>query len=141
MIHAHVDQGKNTSIVTENKSRYYKNMSGLIKLILKWVISAVAIMGTAYLLKGIIVPGPYIAFVLALVFGLLNAVLRPVLIILTLPVTILTLGLFTLVINGFLFWLPTTFIEGFVVENFWWAIGGALLVSIFSWIGNALLSD
>tara|TARA_B100000745_G_scaffold81418_1_gene50436 strand:+ start:876 stop:1226 length:351 start_codon:yes stop_codon:yes gene_type:complete len=116
-------------------------MSGLIKLILKWVISAVAIMGTAYLLKGIIVPGPYIAFVLALVFGLLNAVLRPVLIILTLPVTILTLGLFTLVINGFLFWLPTTFIEGFVVENFWWAIGGALLVSIFSWIGNALLSD
>lgn len=116
-------------------------MSDLLKLLLKWVISALAIMGTAYLLKGIIVPSFYIAFVLALVFGLLNAVLRPILIILTLPVNILTLGLFTLIINGFLFWLPSTFIEGFTVENFWWAIGGALLVSVFSWIGNGLLSD
>jgi len=98
-------------------------------------------MGTAYLLKGIVVPSVYIALVLALIFGLLNAVIRPVIIVLTLPVNIITLGLFTLIINGFLFWLPSTFIEGFIVENFWWAIIGAILVSIFSWIGNGLLSD
>jgi len=116
-------------------------MSGLTRLLFKWLISAVAIMGTAYLLKGISVPSFYIAFVLALVFGLLNAVVRPLLIIFTLPVTILTLGLFTFVINGFLFWLPSIFIEGYVVENFWWAILGALIVSIFSWIGNGLLKD
>ena len=79
------------------------------------------------------------ALVAALVLGLVNAVIRPILILLTLPATILTLGLFIFVINGLLFWLVGSFIQGFVVAGFWWGVLGAIVYSIFSMVLSALV--
>ena len=112
-----------------------------MKLIAKWIITAFSLLAVAYLFDSVVVSSIYIALVVAFVIGLLNAFIRPILIIVTLPINILTLGLFTLIINGFLFWFVTTFIEGFAVSSFGMAIVGSLVVSIFSCIGNTLLID
>jgi putative membrane protein len=77
--------------------------------------------------------------VAALALGLVNAIVRPVLILLTLPVTVVTLGLFILVLNGLLFWLVGSFVEGFVVQGFWAGFFGAILFSIVSWLLSALV--
>jgi putative membrane protein len=79
------------------------------------------------------------ALIAALVLGLLNAVIRPVLLVLTLPVNVLTLGLFTFVINGFLFWLATRMLDGFEVRSFGWAILAAIVYSLISWAVSALV--
>jgi putative membrane protein len=108
-------------------------------LIAKWFISALALLGADYLIDGISVDGFYIALVVALFLGLLNAIIRPILVVLTLPVTVVTLGLFIFVINGFLFWFLSTFIKGFHVDGLLAGIGGAIVVSVFSWIGNKFI--
>lgn len=105
-------------------------------VVLRWIVNALIIMLLAYFLRGVDVSNFYIALVVALMLGILNALIRPILIILTLPINILTLGLFTLVINGFLFWLVSTFISGFTVLDFWSAFFGALLFSLFSILLN-----
>lgn len=110
-----------------------------MRIIAKWFISALAILLAAYLIEGISVQSFYIALIIALLLGLVNIVLRPILIVLTLPVTVLTLGLFIFVVDGLLFWLLSTFIKGFSVEGFLPAIAGALVVSVFSWAGNRLI--
>lgn len=110
-----------------------------MKLLIAWLINAVALIAVAYLVPGISVSSFVTALVAALVLGLVNAVLRPVLVLLTLPVTLLTLGLFILVINGLLFWFVGSFISGFVVSGFWPAMLGAILYSIVSWALAALL--
>ena len=110
-----------------------------MKLLLVWLINAVALIGVAYLLPGIAVADFVTALVAALVLGLVNAVIRPILILLTLPVTLLTLGLFIFVINGLLFWFVGSFIAGFVVSGFWWGVFGAVAYSILSWALSALL--
>jgi len=110
-----------------------------MKLLLLWLINALALMAVAYLLPGIAVASFVTALVAALVLGLVNAVIRPVLLLLTLPATLLTLGLFIFVINGLLFWFVGSFIEGFVVSGFWWGIAGAIAYSIVSWALSALL--
>jgi putative membrane protein len=110
-----------------------------MKLLLVWLINAIALMAVAYLLPGIAVSGFLTALIAALVLGLVNAVIRPVLILLTLPVTLLTLGLFIFVINGLLFWFVGSFIEGFVVAGLWWGIAGAIAYSVVSWALSALL--
>ena len=96
-------------------------------------------MAVAYLVPGVTVASFGAALVAALVLGLVNAVIRPILILLTLPATILTLGLFIFVINGLLFWLVGSFIQGFVVAGFWWGVLGAIVYSIFSWLLAALV--
>jgi putative membrane protein len=111
----------------------------MLKLLLVWLINALALMAVAYLLPGIAVSNFVTALVAALVLGLVNAVIRPILILLTLPVTLLTLGLFIFVINGLLFWLVGSFIAGFVVSGLWWGIAGAVVYSIISWALSALL--
>jgi putative membrane protein len=110
-----------------------------VKLLLAWLINAVALIAVAYLVPGISVSSFLTALVAALVLGLVNAVVRPLLVILTLPVTLLTLGLFIFVINGLLFWFVGSFITGFVVSGFWPAMLGAILYSIVSWALAALL--
>ena len=110
-----------------------------MKLLLVWLINAVALMAVAYLLPGIAVSDFVTALVAALVLGLVNAVIRPILILLTLPTTLLTLGLFIFLINGLLFWFVGSFIAGFVVSGFWWGVGGAIAYSIVSWALSALL--
>jgi len=111
----------------------------MIQLLLLWLINAVALIAVAYLMPGISVASFTTALVAALVLGLMNAVVRPVLFLLTLPVTILTLGLFIFVLNGLLFWFVGSFIQGFVVAGFWPGVFGAIVFSLISWCLSALL--
>ena len=110
-----------------------------MKLLLAWLFNAIALMAVAYLLPGITVASFVTALIAALVLGLVNAVIKPILILLTLPVTLLTLGLFIFVINGLLFWFVGSFIEGFVVTGFWPGVLGAIAYSIVSWALSAIL--
>jgi len=112
-----------------------------VKLLLVWLINAVALMAVAYLLPGIAVSDFVTALVAALVLGLVNAVIRPILILLTLPATLLTLGLFIFVINGLLFWFVGSFIAGFHVAGLWWGVIGAIAYSVVSWALSALLLE
>jgi len=111
----------------------------MIKLLLVWLINAVALIAVAYLMPGVQVASFTTALVAALVLGLINAVVRPVLVLLTLPVTLITLGLFIFVLNGLLFWFVGSFIEGFVVQGFWSGVFGAIVFSVISWLLSALL--
>jgi putative membrane protein len=105
----------------------------MIKLLIVWLINALALLTVAYVMPGIAVASFATALVAALVLGLVNTVIRPILILLTLPATLLTLGLFIFVINGLLFWFVGSFIQGFVVSGFWAGVGGAIVYSIVSW--------
>ena len=111
----------------------------MLKILLVWLVNALALMAVAYLMPGIQVAGFVTALVAALVLGLINAVIRPVLVLLTLPATLLTLGLFIFVINGLLFWLVGSFVDGFTVSGFWAGVFGAIVYSIISWALSALL--
>ncbi len=93
-----------------------------MKIITHWIISAVAIAVTAYLLPGVSIAGLVPLLILALVLGGINAFLRPILILLTLPLSIFTLGLFVFVINALLVMLAALIVPGFAVASFWWAL-------------------
>jgi len=107
-------------------------------LLLRWLINALAILAIAYYVPGVSVSGFYAALIAALILGIVNALLRPILILLTLPVNVLTLGLFTLIINAFLFWFASTIVKGFAVADFKAAFLGALIMWLVSWITNWL---
>lgn len=109
-------------------------------ILAKWFIVTLAILFTAKIVPGIYVESLYIALIIAVLLALLNLFVRPIIIILTLPINIITLGLFIFVINGFLFWFVSTFVEGFQVQTFFYGLIGAILVSVFSWLGNVLIS-
>ncbi len=110
-----------------------------MRLILLWVLNAVALLAVAYLLPSIQIASFGSAMIAAVLLGLVNAVVRPVLILLTLPATLLTLGLFLFVINGLMFWLAGSMLNGFAVESFWSAFFGSLLYSLISWALSSLL--
>ena len=110
-----------------------------MRLLLIWIFNAMALIAVAYLLPGIKVDGFMSALIAALVLGLVNTLVRPLLVLLTLPITVVTLGLFLFVINGFLFWFVGSVLKGFVVEGFWVALLGAVLYSLFSWAMSTLL--
>jgi putative membrane protein len=107
-------------------------------LLLRWLILTAAILAAAYLLDGIVVRDFLSAFLTAAVLGILNAFFRPILILLTLPLNILSLGLFTFIINAFLLKLASGVISGFEVHGFWTAIAGALVITLVSALLNAL---
>ncbi len=110
-----------------------------MRLMLLWILNALALLAVAYLLPGIHLDGFAGALLAALVLGLINALVRPLLILLTLPITVLTLGLFILVINGLLFWFVGSVLQGFVVSGFWVGVMGALLYSILSSVFSLLI--
>jgi putative membrane protein len=110
-----------------------------MRLLLVWLINAVALLALPYLMSSIQVDSFGTALVAALVLGLINTFIRPLLVLLTLPATLLTLGLFIFVINGLLFWLTGSFVQGFHVAGFWSAVLGAIVYSIISWALSALL--
>ena len=112
-----------------------------MKLLLVWLINALALIAVAYLMPGVAVSSFGAALLAALVLGLINAVVRPILVLLTLPVTLLTLGLFIFVLNGLLFWAVGTWLEGFNVGGFWAGVLGAILFSIVSWLLSALVQS
>jgi len=103
-----------------------------MEILLIWILNAVALLIVAYILPGITVASFWSALIAALVLGLLNTLVKPVLILLTLPVTIVTLGLFLLVINALVFWFAGSVLKGFQVNGFWWALLGALVYSIIA---------
>lgn len=105
-----------------------------MRIIINWIISAAAIMVAAYVLPGVEVSGLVAALVLAVVLGAINAFLKPLLIILTLPINVLTLGLFTLVINAGLVMLAAMIVPGFAVSSFWWALLFAIVLSLVTWV-------
>lgn len=110
-------------------------------LLLVWILNAVALLIVAYILPGITVASFGSALIAALVLGLLNAVVKPLLILLTLPLTIVTLGLFLLVLNALVFWLAGSILKGFQVDGFWWAVIGAIVYSIVSTALAGLLAS
>ena len=110
-------------------------------LLLRWIILSVAIMVAAYLFPGIQVSGFGSALVAAMVLGILNAFFRPILIILTLPINVLTLGLFTFVINAFLLMMTSGVIGGLVVDGFGSALLGSLIISVVSWLLSSFIND
>jgi putative membrane protein len=110
-----------------------------VRLLLTWIINAVSLLAVAFLMPSISISSIGAALIAALVLGLVNTLVRPVLVLLTLPVTLLSLGLFILVINGLLFWFVGSFIQGFVVAGFWAGFFGAIVYSIVSWLLSWLL--
>jgi putative membrane protein len=110
-----------------------------MKLLLRWLINAVLILLLAYFVKGIVVSGFFVALVTAVILGLVNALIRPLLLLITLPINILTLGFFTLVLNALLLWLVSSFIQGFTITGFWPAFWGALILSLGSWLTNKFI--
>lgn len=108
-------------------------------LILVWILNAVALLVVAYVLPGIAVASFSSALIAALVLGLLNTLVKPVLILLTLPITIVTLGLFLFVLNALVFWFAGSILSGFHVDGFWWAMIGAIVYSLVSGFLSRLL--
>ncbi|MFT7238919.1 MAG: putative membrane protein [Cyclobacteriaceae bacterium] len=104
---------------------------------LKLIITAVAVIVVSYLLPGVSVDGFFTAFIVAIVLSLLNVTVKPLLIILTIPLSILTLGIFLLVINAVMILLADSIMPGFQVNGFWWALLFSLLLSLV----NTLLTD
>ncbi len=115
-------------------------MLGRMKLLIKWLLSAVALLCVAYLYSGVQVHSFGAAMLAAFVIGLLNVVLRPILVILTLPATILTLGLFLFVINALMFWAAAGLLgDGFQVRGFGAALLGSLLYSLIGLVIESAL--
>ena len=110
-------------------------------IIVRWLTLTISIIITAYLVEGIQVGGFWSAFFAAAVLGILNAFFRPVVLVLTLPINILTMGLFTFVINALLLKMASGVISGFNVEGFWAAVFGSLLISVVSWLINSFISE
>lgn len=110
-------------------------------ILFRWVISAGGLLLASFIFDGIQVAGVGWAFIAALFLGIFNALIRPLVFVLTLPINLLTLGLFTLVINGLMLWLTGKLLAGFSVQGFWTAVGGALVVSLVSLGANALVGS
>lgn len=102
-------------------------------MLINWLLAALAIMVTAYLLPGVQLSGFVPALLTALVLGLVNAFIKPILLLLTLPINILTLGLFTLVINALLIMLVSKIVSGFQVAGFWWALVFSVVLTVVNW--------
>ncbi len=117
------------------------NEKMLLRLLLIWTLNSLALIAVANFVPGIHVDGFMAAFVAAFVLGLVNTLIRPVFLVLTLPVTLLTLGLFIFVINGLMFWFAGSILRGFTVDSFWHGVMGAVLYSIFSWALSSAASQ
>jgi len=110
-------------------------------LVIRWVVSAVALYLTSLVVRGIEVQGIGSLFFAAATIGILNAVVRPLILLLTLPLNIVTLGLFTLVVNAAMLKLASEVVRGFEVHGFWSALGGWLLLSLFTFLINVVIGE
>ncbi len=113
----------------------------MLGLFIRWLILTAAIMAASFLMDGIEVSGFFSALGAAAILGVLNAIFRPILIILTLPINVLTLGLFTFVINALLLMMVSGVISGFHVQGFWWAVFGSLVISLVSWFLSSFVNS
>jgi putative membrane protein len=111
----------------------------MMRLLLIWLINTIALFALPWLLDSIQIDSIVTALMAALVLALVNTLIRPILLVLTLPFTVLSLGLFIFVINGLMFWAASEMVAGFHVAGFMSAVAGALLYSVISWVLSALL--
>jgi putative membrane protein len=110
-----------------------------MRLLLVWLVNALALFLLPYVFPWVTVDTFWTALFVALGLGLVNTLIRPLFFVLTLPVTVITLGLFIFVINGLLFWWVGSFVDGFHVDGFWSAVFGAIVYSLISWALSALI--
>jgi putative membrane protein len=113
----------------------------MMGLLIRWIVNAGALWLIASVIKGIEVQSVFSALVAAAVLGVINAILRPIFILLTLPINLITLGLFTFLLNGFMLYLASTLVRGFEIHGFWAPVFGALILSLVSALTTAFLSD
>ena len=109
-------------------------------ILIQWLVNAVAVYATAHILEGIHIKSFGAAVIVALVLGLINAIVRPVLLFLSIPFIIVTLGLFLLVINALLLQLSAALVSGFSIDGFWWAVAGSVVISAISWMLSSLIN-
>jgi putative membrane protein len=109
-------------------------------ILLRWLVSTLAFLALSYVIPGIVVASFWTALVLALLWGVVNITIKPILLILTLPFNILTFGIFTFILNGFLLWILGGVVKGFEVQGFWVAVLGALFLSVVNSISQWALS-
>jgi putative membrane protein len=112
-----------------------------MRFLMRVLLNALAVSVAAYFVPGVILTGPGPAILAGVILGFVNAIVRPVLLLLTLPFTLLTLGLFIFVVNAICFALTAALVPGFDLSGFWSAFFGALIVTIVSWVVNGLLAD
>ncbi len=110
-------------------------------LLVRWLVLTAAIVIASYLISGIEVSGFFSAFLAAAILGILNIFFRPILFILTLPINLLTFGLFTFVINALLLKMASGVISGFQVHGFWSALFGALVISVVNWLLTSFINE
>lgn len=110
-----------------------------MRLLATWLINALALLALPYLIPSIAIADFTTALIVAVLLGFVNAVIRPILLVLTLPATVVSLGLFIFVINGLMFWLVARLVDGFHVAGFWSAVFGAILYSVISWTLSTLI--
>jgi len=110
-------------------------------LVIRWLVSAVALYLTSLIVRGIEIDGVFPLLFAAVTIGVLNAVVRPFILLLTLPLNVLTLGLFTLVVNAAMLWMASKVVVGFFVHGFWSALGGWLVMSFFTFLINLLIGE
>jgi putative membrane protein len=117
----------------------------MLSILLRWLLNALILYIIPSIVPNFFVGDFWSALIAILVLGIINALIKPILILLTLPVNILTLGGFTLIINGFIFWLTSTIVKGFIVDGFWTAFWAALVFSIISifinWLDKAITTE
>lgn len=106
----------------------------MLKYIINWILITIAVFVTAYIVPGVTISSFFVAFIVAVVLGIINIFLKPILLILTLPINIISLGLFTFVINAFLVMLASSIIDGFYVDGFWWALVFSLALSLVHFV-------
>ena len=110
-----------------------------MKIILRFLVVALTIIALPSVVPGIAVSGIYPALIAAVILGLLNFFVKPIISLVTLPINMLTLGLFGIVINGLLLWFTASFVSGFVVSSFWAAFLGGIIVSFMHWVSHRLI--
>jgi putative membrane protein len=112
----------------------------MMNILIQWLINALAVYATAHILTGMHIKSFGAAIVVALVLGLVNALVRPILVFFSIPFIIVTLGLFLLVINAVLLQFAASLVDGFSIDSFGWAIVGSLVISAISWILSSLFN-
>lgn len=110
-----------------------------MRILLVWLINAAALFALPYIFDSIRIDTFTTALIVALILSVINTIIRPILLVLTLPITLLTLGLFILVLNGLLLWFAASFVKGFTIAGFWPAMFGAIAYSLISWAASAII--
>lgn len=108
-------------------------------MLAKLIITMAALFITSYILPGMSIQGLFAGFVAALILGIANVIIKPIFIVLTLPLTLITMGLFLFVVNGLMLWLSAAIVPGFFIAGFWTAVFGSIILSIVTWFLNSVL--